>query len=763
MDEEVEDIVGDVKYTDSQKSMTTLAEYSLDFTDSSSDKNNSSGKDTYIIACDSDDGDKTFQLHKSESTINLMKTTNTLDDVKMNITNILEEDSKNCPANTIDWSASKSLHKCNVEIFTQTSKTIMELAQTDLQMNKHTDNLETQTSIISFTENKTVHYTIQVVDTKCKFNKQMKLSDQEMCNITQNTTLNNSQSLQDGSSECLDSEKACEDHSHCRHSSDEELIHLIEDDSKDNLLCNQKDIEYNSTEFNSDIEDDSLENIYQNNNESKANDSDTSEVPNSIDNDVEELYNKLSKSPLLLSPILSSEPIVRNFGILTPLTEETAQKKDSIVISPSEQTLTQNMDEETLFINNGVRIKMFSNFENDIEDNKLKLPPIINQSFPHNPHLNFIFSLQNQKAHLNPNEKQDDKSYDRWEICDKELASGESPLKTGKSVSIKSSKDPLRLPPIHLEGYFCNAVATNRSNIVTPNGQASCNESFDVISINGKIKELKLNTKRSRSKYGSRSVSPTSISSPEESRISDATERGCDALCCELLRKLRSSSWMEVTETLEDLPKALEKFWTTISESRIADLLRRVTGHIESPRTQVARSACNTLAEILKNTNYTKKPDFYEGISSLLTKTGSYNRPVRRAANVALDEIVCKVDITHAVTAICIYGVGHKNALVRSASARLLVVCCALAEGGRQILRARPPTAVAARKHALRSLAELLQDKNTETRKYAERLYAMLRPLQSFEAYFLADVDVELASRHMKKYDQLLLGNKQSR
>lgn len=48
-------------------------------------------------------------------------------------------------------------------------------------------------------------------------------------------------------------------------------------------------------------------------------------------------------------------------------------------------------------------------------------------------------------------------------------------------------------------------------------------------------------------------------------------------------------------------------------------------------------------------------------------------------------------------------------------------------------------------------------------RKYAERLYAMLRPLQNFEAYFLTDVSTDLATKHMKKYDQLLLQNKQSR
>lgn len=48
-------------------------------------------------------------------------------------------------------------------------------------------------------------------------------------------------------------------------------------------------------------------------------------------------------------------------------------------------------------------------------------------------------------------------------------------------------------------------------------------------------------------------------------------------------------------------------------------------------------------------------------------------------------------------------------------------------------------------------------------RKYAERLYTMLRPLTNFEAFYLTDVDVELASRQMKKYDHVLRSTPESR
>lgn len=45
-------------------------------------------------------------------------------------------------------------------------------------------------------------------------------------------------------------------------------------------------------------------------------------------------------------------------------------------------------------------------------------------------------------------------------------------------------------------------------------------------------------------------------------------------------------------------------------------------------------------------------------MSVLLGKTGSFSRPVKRAANVALDHIVCSVDVNHTVAAVCIHGVG---------------------------------------------------------------------------------------------------------
>ncbi|CAG9138342.1 unnamed protein product [Plutella xylostella] len=275
------------------------------------------------------------------------------------------------------------------------------------------------------------------------------------------------------------------------------------------------------------------------------------------------------------------------------------------------------------------------------------------------------------------------------------------------------------------------------------------------------------------------------------------------------------SDLTETLESLEDLPNVLDKYWTTISDSRIADLIRQICSLVESPRTQVARTACTTLSVLLQNTKYTKKPDFYEAISILLVKTGSFCRPVRRAANVALDRVACAADLAHTVTAICAHGIDFCRPVRRAANVALDKVACAadlahtvtaicahgierfraleanvaldrvacaadlahtpqeppspvcssttprgvsgaVGRAGRELLRCRPALAATARRHALQALARLLEDKNQETRKYAERLYGMLRPLANFEAFYLTDVTLETAAAQMKKHDRLL-------
>ncbi|XP_052758127.1 uncharacterized protein LOC113519068 [Galleria mellonella] len=785
MDDEIEDIVGDIKYTDSQKSVAASNVYSLDFTDNSSDKNNSFGKDTYVIECDdSDDIDsmKTFQLHNNKSII----------DLKNYSMKINQDTDAQCEDNVkINKSASTSLHKCCIlsqETFTQTSKTIIELAETENSGRKIVNqSLETQTSLISIIENKTVEYKIEVSDAHTNFIKNKVMNHNNDHNVNSLYAIACDQvfisSLDDGSSKFpiseIEIEKTVDDESGGG-SSTGEIIKIINDDSNETILNEeQNEIRYeNNSDFRAssdssmDVEEYSFDNKCQTINNNQDSISDVSEVPTSLDNDVEDLYKKITSNIELHQIERACEPEARYVGILTPLTEESTTKKQSLMdLTPNVNNLTDDGTEsDVIFTNNaGIKIKILPS--NDAKKESFRLPSIPNtESCPNSPHF-YLFSINSSyKAQNKSNNCPLGGQKDRWEIESKELASGEGTLINGRNDLLQGWDQCIQLPPIHLEGHGIKKNQIKHDTSLNPKCATFITPTEllqDSISIKGRIKELKTTNKKAkewtRPKYlptteskTSRSVSPNSLS-PDDSRLGDVAERGCEALCVELIRRLRSSSWLEVADTLQDTSILLEKFWGVITENRIADLIRHVSVHVDSPRTQLARSACNTLASIIKNTNYTKKPNFYEAMTALLAKTGSFSRPVRRAANMALDDVVCGVEFSHAVTALCVHGTSHKSPLVRCAAARLLVVCCALGGGGRELLRARPAAAAAARRRALRSLAALLDDNNIGARKYAERLYSMLRPLSNFEAYYLTDVDVELASRQMKKYDQILL------
>ncbi|KAI5634252.1 hypothetical protein NE865_13053 [Phthorimaea operculella] len=849
MDEEIEDIVGDVKYTDSQKSIATRSSvaYSLDFTDCSSshdhDLHNSTGKDTYVIECESTDSDKSDSIYPIH-----MGTMNGNSSSFLENSDGITVMSAQCgPSQVITRCATTSYHTtCTMvaqETYTQTSKTLLEILEAEGGVRKvmDTNTLETQTSVVCITENKTVEYTIELSNTFGQRNEAfVELNENVFENRSHLRPVSGRYSsepsppqkpkhtnltckrflhaLEDDSLKCKSNESENEtfitedmfknENESTGEDSDDEVIRIIDDDSISDFVDEQTIRRVNSDSEDSepfeteDIEQDSL----------------MEEKLNSNNEDVKELHEKISQNDELCMGEGFMDPELWRLGTLTPLTEEASKKASLQDVTVGDANKDHEKKEKKSFRSTGIEVNILNN--DDIAKSPFKLPPIQNQSCPNSPHLNMLFEKAKLiKAGTLPSLYEKQSRQDRWEMANKNLASGEGALISDRSVQEPQRRHTLnlQLPPILGEALLPSKEKSlpNETTLPIYAPAVQNKEPPDAlqksISIGEKIKELKMSSRRSLSSRQSGCYSkPGSPSvSPAHSRVGktpswhgearEIADKGCEAICVDLLRRLRSSTWSEVIETLEELPKELDKFWEVITETRIADLLRQVNSHVESPRTQVAKTACGAVAAIIKNTNYTRKPDFYETVTLLLVKTGSYSRAVRRSANLALDHIVCGVEMTHASTALCIHGVSysramrrsanlaldhivcgvemthastalcihgvsHKNALVRCAAARLLVVCCALAGGGRALLRARPASAATARRHVLRALSMLLEDKSTDTRKYAERLYTMLRPLSNFEAYYLTDVDVELASRQMKKYDQLLLNDtKESR
>lgn len=437
--DEIEDIVGQVTYTDSQKSIpTTLTSsrvYSSDFTDSSEDRNNSSGKETYVVECDSEDSERTFPLCHSANAIMLKD--HHKKSVALNA-------SVQCSTNNIlTKSATTSLQRCSIlaqETFTQTSKTIIELAEKEgMTKTPHSNSLQTQTSIMSITENKTVEYRIEVSSAHSTFSKTEIISNTQKDSKYINDTLNDTppHSIDESTSKFPASVSFSEDNAYNDNNrstcSSDQLIRIITDDSEDTIKSYTSNV-HNGRDAQifqelslpgSDIEEDSLR----------------SDSPRSGNGDtlaycdIKELRERLAGSDNTYSNEQEFDiPDYRRLGgTLTPLSEESNIKKESLVeILPHTDIIgdvNHDGNVELLFTSNtGLKVKMMKHIDNKKET--FKLPPIYpkTQSRPNSPQL--LKSLFNNNSNnLNKLvalpclfEKNN-----RWEIRTKNLASGENP------------------------------------------------------------------------------------------------------------------------------------------------------------------------------------------------------------------------------------------------------------------------------------------------------------------------------------------------
>ncbi|XP_041968025.1 uncharacterized protein LOC121725235 [Aricia agestis] len=745
MKNEIEDIVEQIKYTDSQKSVTPSNAYSQDFTDSSSDKNlQSSGKETYVIDHVDNESEKIYPLHSDESILNLSSK------------DFAESDDERKPKHN-RRNHSEAVFVENT--FTQTSKSLFQLRnEVSIQNTVELQHLETQTSFDAITKRIDVNNTQNLQENQHVSNNEKQMHVRESDETKLKMLYSNS--FDDNSSVLKDSEIDCESKSNDNMDRDGNFITLKNYDSKDvsseyyNYSPDESSDE-ESWSVNSDIEEDSLmQNGIDAMKQDYSSDIDSGTLE-SVENDVTGLYQTIASVPRAQTNTYPDSAIC-DVSVLTTVTEET--NTNNSVLHESQifySNNIQSLKDPHRAARSKFRIQaLFNNGNtNENDGNNLKLPPIYTNSS--SPIVNPLFCVNNQQMqpHKHPHTiKEHQVISDRYEYGYKNLASGESPL-VYTNHDANNNSVQVQLPPITFNVFSnqYNKIETLFSKTEQRNQEMRCEE----INIRDKIQDLKVSNTKTKPEIKKRSKSPSECPIGEP-KVCEVAEKGCDALCTDIMRRLQSSTWQEVAETLAYLPKSLESFWPIMSEIRTADLLRQIVSLIQLPRTQVAQAACEATGHLLKHTNFTKKPEFNEAVSVLLAKTNSYNRAVRRAANLALDELVCGLHYTRCVDAICVAGVEHKSPLVRCAASRLLIVCCAMAEGGRRLLRCRPPSAAAARRHVLQAMAVLLHDKNLETRKYAERLYAILRPLPNFEAYFLTDVDAKLATEHMKKYDHIL-------
>ncbi|XP_049300976.1 uncharacterized protein LOC125774787 [Anopheles funestus] len=208
-----------------------------------------------------------------------------------------------------------------------------------------------------------------------------------------------------------------------------------------------------------------------------------------------------------------------------------------------------------------------------------------------------------------------------------------------------------------------------------------------------------------------------------------------------IVDKLQDNVWEVCLEGIWDLMDTASRIDWKMQEKYITVINRKLIEFLKSPRTALCRSACQVSGELFRQAKSTKRPEFDEMVDILLCKTADPNRFIQKDANVALDKLVTYIPTPHTVRAISNRGTIHRNPLVRTATARLLVCICVVS-GLDAILGTTANTRT--RKTILSMLAKFLTDKNLETRKFGERLYRMLRKHKFFDEYFYKDMDNNL-------------------
>ncbi|KFB46086.1 AGAP004312-PC-like protein [Anopheles sinensis] len=216
---------------------------------------------------------------------------------------------------------------------------------------------------------------------------------------------------------------------------------------------------------------------------------------------------------------------------------------------------------------------------------------------------------------------------------------------------------------------------------------------------------------------------------------------GKDVGISAIVDKLQDNVWEVCLEGIWDLMDISSRIDWKAQEKYITVINRKLIEFLKSPRTALCRSACQVSGELFREAKSTKRPEFDEIVDILLCKTADPNRFIQKDANVALEKLVTHIPIPHTVRALSIRGTIHRNPLVRTATARLLLCICV--DAGMEALIGTTAN-TRTRKTYLSMLAKTLTDKNQETKKFGERLYRMLRKHKFFEEYFYKDMDTNL-------------------
>ncbi|XP_060523716.1 TOG array regulator of axonemal microtubules protein 2-like isoform X2 [Cylas formicarius] len=232
----------------------------------------------------------------------------------------------------------------------------------------------------------------------------------------------------------------------------------------------------------------------------------------------------------------------------------------------------------------------------------------------------------------------------------------------------------------------------------------------------------------------------SSLACPNPSKntsIATALENSCTISGIEqdlsqAIAKLKENDWNIALRGLAEIVEICRVTDSDFVYPHMTSINQRIIDLLKSPRSHVCRTTCQATGHLFEYVKDTRRPEFDEIVDTLLCRTADSNKFIRRDANLALDCMVTHISTLHAVRAICAKGPEHKNFLVRSAAARL-IVCAAVIAGPHAILN--PNYSDYTRRRIILNMVKFLNDKTYETRKFGQRLYRLLSIDKMFDFY----------------------------
>ncbi|KAL2747195.1 uncharacterized protein V1477_005565 [Vespula maculifrons] len=251
----------------------------------------------------------------------------------------------------------------------------------------------------------------------------------------------------------------------------------------------------------------------------------------------------------------------------------------------------------------------------------------------------------------------------------------------------------------------------------------------------------KMSSRVLRSTTKSRNISNKSSMNQHSEKVIDKQK----PIVQQCFNQLESKDWEVTIKGLKSLSQ-LAKQHPEYLDLNIGGTIGRLLGrHIKNLRSQVSRAACIAAGDIFSCQIRGIDQDIDDIVGPLLHRTADTNRFLRADSNAALDRMVESLP-PHKTIGIIVYrGASHQNAIVRAATARLLLSIVDRIGAEHAMMLPRD-----VRDKLLGSGAKLLMDGNLDARNHAKKIFRRLMNCEGFQKA-LTDAVPETTLRHIDK------------